>query len=189
DDADQLGPRPKLVNLTADAKLTWRAFTQQLADERNAEDFPRCLDGIWAKLSTYGARLALILHYLRWACDQANDDAVDATSMVLAVQLVDYFKSHARKVSVAIDADPNVDGARRILRWLQKHPEFNDFNRSRVYEDLRGYFSHDSRNLKPPLELLVTLGYLQRKDQDANRRGPKPDAYAVNPKWDRFTNP
>ena len=61
--------------------------------------FPYVLGGPWAKLCGYGARLALILHLSRVACGVVElNGEVDEVSMKGAVALVDYFKSHARRV-------------------------------------------------------------------------------------------
>jgi hypothetical protein len=115
--------RPALLEFDGDARHAWQRFTQRLADEINDEGFPPHLRGPWAKLRSYGARLALILRCLRWAYATAGGevddlDEVDGESMEAAARLVDYFKSHARKIYCIIDADPRCREAKRVLRWL-----------------------------------------------------------------------
>jgi hypothetical protein len=113
--------RPVLLALDGAARHSWEGFTQALADEVNAEDFPPHLRGPWAKLRSYGARLALILRCLRWAYSRSSGDAlgeVDGPSMDAAARLVDYFKSHTRRVHCVLDADPRHRDAGRVLRWI-----------------------------------------------------------------------
>src|SRR5262249_28612913 len=83
-------PRPFLVHLTACGRGAWKRFTEGHAAELNAEDFPAHLIGPWTKLRGYGARLALILHYLRWVTGEANGEDVDGESMDRAAILVAY---------------------------------------------------------------------------------------------------
>jgi hypothetical protein len=89
---------PCLIKLTRCGEKAWQRFTEDHANEMNAEDFQAHLRGPWSKLFGYCARLALIVHYLRWVTGETNDEVVDGESMNRAAELVAYFKEHARKV-------------------------------------------------------------------------------------------
>jgi len=81
--------------------------------------FPPNLEGTWAKLEGYAARLALVIHEIRFALGEAGED-VDAVSMTGAIKLIDYFKSHARKVYAKLKfsaEDKKVLGA---VDWIEK---------------------------------------------------------------------
>jgi hypothetical protein len=116
------GQRPFLLKLTDCGRREWQHFTAAHAAELNAPEFPDHLRGPWAKQKGYSARLALILHCLRWAAAEIHGDTadVDGESVRRAVELVNYFKAHARRVYAAMDADPAVKLARRLLRWLAR---------------------------------------------------------------------
>ena len=69
--------RPFLVNLAHEGKTVWQQFTRQHAAERNADDFPPYLIGPWSKFRGYCGRLALVIHFLRWACGDIESDTAD----------------------------------------------------------------------------------------------------------------
>jgi hypothetical protein len=182
-----LGPRPPLLRLDLDARRVWQRFTEALADEMNAEDFPNHLRGPWSKLKAYCARLALIVDCLRRACGEQPGGEVGAESLERAVRLVDYFKAHARKAYSAIGADERLEDARRILDSLARNPEMETFTRAELYRNLRRYFGRPEA-LEPPLRLLCEHRYLTSSLPDrGGRPGPNPERYTVNPLWDRAT--
>jgi hypothetical protein len=175
------GWRSYVVKLTADDRQAWQLFTREHARERNAEDFPPHLIGPWSKLRGYCARLALILHYLRWAAGEQVGEGVDGESMRRAAKLVAYFKAHARKVYAVIDADPRVAGARRLLQWLQANC-LERFSKRDAYRAVRGAVK-TVEDLDPLLNLLEQHGYV-RPEVTTDRPGPgrKPSPhYEVNP--------
>ena len=64
--SDTVGPRPHFVRLEREARGAWQALVDRLTLEMNDPDFPPQLRGPWSKLKVYAARLALIVHLLRW---------------------------------------------------------------------------------------------------------------------------
>jgi hypothetical protein len=139
--AEIVGWRPFLVKLSEPGRSVWQEFTAGHAAEVNDPDFPPHLVGPWSKLRGYAARLALVAHYLRWAEGEVDDDRadVDAESMARGVKLVNYFKGHARKVYAALEADQQTADARRVLRWLERHPEPEVFTLSFVQQGFRNH--------------------------------------------------
>jgi DNA primase len=181
------GFRPYFYNLTEGAREAWKRFTDAHAAELNDPDFPSHLRGPWSKLRGYCGRLALILHCLRWACSEVEPvyavDAVDASDMENAAQLVAYFKSHVRKVYAALDADPRIAEARKVLRCLERNPDMTVFTRRDLYQHLRRQFKQPEA-LDAPLRLLAEYGYLQGATPErGGRPGPVPERYMVNPIW------
>jgi hypothetical protein len=155
--------RPFVVRLTATGKQAWQHFTQAHAAERNAEDFPPHLIGPWSKLRGYCARLGLIVHFLRWGAGEVQSadgrTDVDGESMNRAVRLVDYFKSHARKVYAVMDADPRVAAARRLVRWIVQG-NVDQFTRRDAYRVMRGSCKTVD-DIDPILLLLEKHGYIR----------------------------
>jgi hypothetical protein len=180
---------PRLVRLTACGRDAWVAFTEAHAAELNAEDFPPCLRGAWSKLRGYCCRLALVVHYLRWACQEVKDEDVDGESVRRAAALVAYFKSHTRKVYAAFDADPKVADARRVLRCLSRHPELDHFTRADLYQHVRRHFGRPDA-LDGTLRLLVDQRHLRVALPDGDGRpGPRTERYQRNPLWDGGEDP
>jgi hypothetical protein len=181
----EYGPLPDRLHLKADAKGEWQAIFNGLVEEQNAEDFPAVLRGPWSKLKVYACRLALIVHLLRWITRETEEKNVEAESVRRAGLLVEYFKSHTRKVYAAIDADPKVFGARRILRYLAAHPAVDGFTRADLYRQLRRHFQQPDA-LNGPLRMLVEHHYLRLAGAaPPGKRGPATDRFEVNPKWER----
>jgi hypothetical protein len=154
-----VGHRPYLVKLTDSGRQAWRRYTRAHAAEVNAEDFPRHLKSPWSKFKGYCARLALILHVLRWACGEDCGEDVDGESLNRAATLVAYFKSHARKVYAAIDASPSVGLGRRLLDWIRRESK-SRFTRRNAYRALRPSCSTVA-DVDPVLALLADHGFIR----------------------------
>jgi DNA polymerase-1 len=176
------GWRPFVVKLTACGKVAWQRFTKAHAAEQNPDEFPRHLRGPWSKLRGYCARLALLLHYLRWAAGEDVGDDVDGPSVDRAVRLVAYFKSHARRVYAVMDADPRVADARKILRWVLAHG-LQRFTKRDAYQGLKGTFK-TVEDLEPGLATLVQHAIIRLEvtpPRGGPGRQPSP-VYELNPR-------
>jgi hypothetical protein len=183
------GWRPFVVRLTSCGRIAWQRFTEAHADERNAEHFPSQLVGPWSKLRGYCGRLALLLHFLRWAGGETDGADVDGQDVDRAARLVGYFKSHMRKVHSLIDADPQAASARRALRWLGNSLNclktlngFRVVSKSELHAGVWGG-SKKLPEVEGAVELLVRHGYL-RPVPEEQRPGPgrKPSPrYQVHP--------
>jgi hypothetical protein len=177
--------RPYTIHLTTSARAEWRQFTVAHAAEVNAEDFPTFLSGPWSKLRGYVVRLALIVHYLRWAVGEVASDTadVDAKSMRAAVQLVTYFKAHARKVYAAIDADPRASPARKLLNWIRREG-CQAFTKRDAYRAIPGTI-RTVDGVDPVLSLLSQHGFVRLAPPATDSRaGRKPSPkYEVHPCW------
>jgi hypothetical protein len=184
--------RPKLLHLSGCGRQAWQRFTDAHAAEMNSDDFPEHLRGPWSKLVAYCGRLALILDCLHFVCGDGGDTAreVNGESMDRAARLIDYFKAHARKVYMVMDADPQLADARRVLECLARNPDLNDFSRADIYRYVRRSFQRPDA-LDAPLKLLVDHRYLFAvvPEKVPGKPGRNPEKYTVNPLWTRTHNP
>jgi len=118
DDDEQ---RPVVVCLTPDAKAAWKAYYNAHAKEQI--DLASELSAAWSKLEEYAARLALVVHFARWAAYDPtlqSADAVDAESMAAGVKLAQWFKGEARRVySLLSESDDDRD-QRRLIEWIER---------------------------------------------------------------------
>jgi hypothetical protein len=169
---DVRGWRPYFVRLSPDGRDAWQTFTHSHAAEVNAEGFPECLRGPWSKLRGYCGRLALVLHYLRWACGEVEGDKsdVDGESVRRAEVLIDYFKAHARRVYSLLDADPRAAPARRLLHWVAQANQAT-FTKRDAYRALRGPRCRSVEDVDPVLALLEQHGHIRRL-LSPGRHGP-----------------
>jgi hypothetical protein len=111
--------QPVLIRLTPDAKAAWKAYYNAHAVEQT--DLTGELSAAWSKLEEYAARLALVLHFVRWA---ANDttleglDRLDVASMSAGIRLAQWFKHEARRVyEMLSESDAERDG-RQLVDWI-----------------------------------------------------------------------
>jgi hypothetical protein len=189
--------RPFLVRLDEGGRQAWQEFTSAHAKELNDEGFPDHLRGPWAKMTGYCARLALVLHFLGWACEHDEDgvrspwhagggrdkDDVGADSVADAARLVTYFKAHAAKAHAAMDGDRRLAGARRVWDWVVRERRA-EFKRWEAHNDLKSQKEFPTPDsLDPVLELLCQHNLI-RVRVEAQRQGPgrRPEpVYEVNP--------
>jgi len=111
--------RPVLVRLSADAKTAWKAYYNAHAVEQ--ADLTGDLSAAWSKLEEYAARLALVLHFTRWAANDptvGNADRVDAASINAAITLARWFKHEARRVYALLDESDAERDQRRLTDWI-----------------------------------------------------------------------
>lgn len=100
-------PNPRPLMLTREARNLFAGAVDALGAEVLDPGFPRRLDGAWAKLRGYLARLSLVLAVCRCATNKVRDECVEVEDLVAATQLLGYFKSHARRVYSELSApDP-----------------------------------------------------------------------------------
>jgi hypothetical protein len=111
--------RPVLLRLSGYAKTAWKAYYNAHADEQ--ADLTGDLSAAWSKLEEYAARLALVVHFVRWAAGDANmakPDLVDAASMNAGIVLTRWFKHEARRVYAMLDETEAERNQRRLVEWI-----------------------------------------------------------------------
>lgn len=116
DDGD---PRPVLVRLDADAKAAWVTYY----DAHGAEqaDLTGDMAAAWSKLEEYAARLALVVHFTRWAAGAvANEATLDAASMSAGIALANWHKREARRVYAMMDESEADGDLRRLAEWIDR---------------------------------------------------------------------
>jgi len=163
--------KPAVLPFTHDAKQLWREWITGHYYEQDASDFPDSLRGPWAKLEGYTARFALIMQMARVACgeDDASQYEIDATSMAAAAELADYFKSHARRVYVYLQATPEDKRALSALAWIRRQAGQSVTAREALHAHLGGVRTADEA--KRLLHDLAERGYGQ-EEETKSTRGP-----------------
>jgi hypothetical protein len=111
--------RPVLVRLSADAKAAWKAYYNAHAIEQAA--LTGDMAAAWSKLEEYAARLALVVHFIRWAASDpmlTNANVVDAASMNAGITLAKWFKREARRVYAMLDESDAERDERQLVDWI-----------------------------------------------------------------------
>jgi replicative DNA helicase len=176
---------PRAIPLDESGRAAWVSFTNCIAGQLNADNFPAHLVGPWNKLREYGARLSLVVRCLRWACGEISDpdEGVGAEDVYRAARLVTYFASHARKVYAEMDSDPVIAMARKIVTWIVGRTKPCDtFTRREAHRLLQSECP-TAQEVDPVLALLVQHGHIRPlfHAENARRGRPASPTYEVHP--------
>lgn len=109
------------IEMTLETRKIWADWYNGHAAERSAERFPSILRGPWAKMDGQLARLAVILHHC--SMDQI-DNWLRPETLLSAIEIVEYFKSHARRVYAHLSQQRG-NNERRLLAGLKEHGELS----------------------------------------------------------------
>jgi hypothetical protein len=140
--------------------------------------------GDWAgKLVGAVCRIAGVFHGLIHAASGDPAKAqIDVKTMLGAIAIGEYLIPHAKAAFFEMGADPSIDSARRILRWVSSK-QISTFTRREAFNSLRGGIQKVDE-LDQPLQMLVNHGYIRGVSLEHNRPGRKPSpTYEVNPLW------
>jgi hypothetical protein len=112
---------PVNVPLSADGKATWVDFYDRHGREQ--AELAGDLAATWSKLEGYAARLALVIHFVRWAVDDpslATVSEIDAKSIEAGVSLSRWFGNEARRVYAILGESDEQRDRRRLVELIQR---------------------------------------------------------------------
>lgn len=184
-------PHPRLLALSPEAAARHEVF--ETAIEPQLGEFGELAHvADWGgKLAGATARLAGLLHLAAHGDDEVPWEIpiADAT-MVAAVTIArEFLTPHALAAFAAMGADPALEDAQLVLRWLAR-TDRTTVSRRDLLAGLPKRF-REGRQLDAALRLLVTAGYL-RERKPVDRRGqpgrPPSPLFDCNPRW-RPQNP
>jgi hypothetical protein len=121
----------------------------------------------WAsKLVGAIARIAGILH-LAWHIDLERpwNEPVLLETIESAIAIGDFYLAHAKAAFAEMGADPEVEAARHVLRWIECKG-IGAFSERDAYQALKGRFKKVS-DLRPVFRLLVDHGYVRERPRTA----------------------
>jgi hypothetical protein len=129
--------------------------------------FPAHLLGPWSKLEGYCARLALILHLCRVVAGEAEGEEIDEISTFGAAELVDYFKTHARRAYASLRATKEDQRVVQTIRWLRKqaHPV-----------TVREMVRHNVAGVRTTAETIQLLRELEERSAGTLQAGSRADS-------------
>lgn len=138
----------------------------------------------WAnKLSGAVLRIAGLLHVADYAAYNSHysQNEISEATIARAIRFAQYLIPHAQAAYAEIGADPAVESARLVLRWIEK-TGVRAFSKRDCYQGVKGTLKR-ADDLDPVLSLLCDHGYI-REQETIERAGPgrKPSPnYDVNP--------
>lgn len=186
-DPDERRVRPWFVRFTPAALDCYASWYDDHCREAEGSDFPPHLAGCWSKLRAYCARLALVLGCLRWACNPEATGApdIDRLDTEGAVNLIDYFKAHNRRVRVLLRHGPDDSAdALAILRWLRGSGR-TEVSIREIRNNFQGRFAGDDPALETAIRWLENRHHIRPRidpEPRGKRRGrPASPVYEINP--------
>ena len=149
---------PKHLRLSPEAHVEWKAFARQVEGHlRPSGEFEHLKD--WAgKLPGAVLRVAGIFHCVTHAHGTPQNHAISVTTIGQALLLLTVLAKHTRAVFDLMGSDPDLEGARRIMRWVERE-RLDRFTARDCFNALRGTYSKVVQ-LDPFFKILVERGQL-----------------------------
>src|SRR5262249_15695781 len=114
--------KPRILGLTARAKELFIQFFN--AHARDQMTLGQDLAAPWSKLEGYAARLALLIHCIRFAAaDPTLEDPgqVDDVSMEAGIKLSDWFGNEAKRVYAMLSETQEEADQRELIELIKRH--------------------------------------------------------------------
>ncbi|KSU78475.1 Protein of unknown function [Fictibacillus enclensis] len=135
---------PTLVKLSDKAKFAYTMWYDNTEEETEKAGFPEALKGVWKKLKGLHPRILLIMHILKWADNykMVNKGLVEDELVIFTNYIMDYFKSHAKKVFQFTQSNMQDKNAIKLMEYVkskgEKHEKglcmrVNAINRGKVF--------------------------------------------------------
>jgi len=170
-----------VLRLSAEARKRHRDFMREL-EPRLGPTGDLAATADWAaKLAGAVGRLAGLLHLAEIRTEAAGEEPISAETMDRALSIGRYLILHAQTAFAEMGADPETEGAQRILAWL-KRTGMEAFTKRDAHQALRATFRR-AADLDAPLTALEERGYI-RPLPEVDRPGAgrkRSPAYEVHP--------
>ncbi len=179
-EGDPIG-RPLYV--TSEANELLKEFESEI-ESRLGDDGDLATITDWAgKLCGGVVRISAVL----WLVENADrltpwPDKISADCMSRAITIGRYLIQHAKAAFAEMGADPNVENAKRLLRWIERD-RVKAFTRRDAHQAHRARFKTVDE-IDPVLDLLESHNYIRpqlQMDQETRRGRKASQPYEVNP--------
>lgn len=181
---DQNGePAPRLLYLSFEANEVLKDFEREL-EPQLTEDGELGVIADWAgKLCGAVVRISAVL-WLAENADRLNPWPKDISGDVMfrAIKIGLYLIEHAKAAFAEMGADPQVEHAKRLLRWIERE-RVKTFTRRDAHQAHRARFK-TVEEIDPVLDLLESHNYIRQQlqmDQETRRGRKASQPYEVNP--------
>lgn len=162
-------PAPRTLYLAADANALLKQFETEL-EPQLAEDGAMGTMADWAgKLAGAVLRIASILHLAEHVQNLSCwSQHVSADTMKRAIAIGRYLIPHAKTAYAEMGADPQIENAKHLLRWIEKTGH-RSFTKRDAHQAHKGRFKKVTE-IEPALELLEAHDYIRARIDAAERR-------------------
>lgn len=113
---------PKLLRFSKEAKEAYILWYDVTERETTIAGFPETLKGVWKKLKGLHPRILLIMFMLKWASDprEVKMDLIDQEVVIYTNYMMDYFKTHAKKVFQFTQSNFEDKNAIKLMEYVRK---------------------------------------------------------------------
>ncbi|MBI3129505.1 MAG: DUF3987 domain-containing protein [Candidatus Tectomicrobia bacterium] len=173
-------PVPVVFEFSDDAFSEWREFSAATERElREDGEYAQITD--WAgKLPGAAARIAGLLHCVQHAGAVSFPTAISRDTVQSALEIAAILSKHALAAFGLMGADPAIEGAKRVWRWI-KTSRVKSFTARECFQALKGTFGRMGE-LQPALAVLVERAYIAEAPREkCNVPGRPSKTYTVNP--------
>lgn len=178
--SDEAGkPCAHTLKLSDGALQAWLTFAHKVeAMQREGGAFFHLGDTGWpGKFPGAVARIAALLHIARHALVRPWEHEISLEDMAAALRMADALSAHALAVFDLMGADPALDGARVLLRWIEREGK-QEF----TFRDC--HYAHKTRfkrapELEPMIDVLTERHYIRPRVAKVAHRPSR--IFEVNP--------
>ncbi len=159
------------MRLTPEGKAAWVTFYNEHALEHT--ELTGELSAAWSKLEGYAARLALVVHCVRWAANDptlADPDAMDEMSIGAGVRLSRWFGNEARRVYAMLSESDGQRERRRLVELIGR--KGGELTARELQQSSRHYTTADAA--EKALDELVKAGFGSWQEQEPTAKGGRP---------------
>lgn len=170
-------PCPQILKVSGDALQAWQSFAHRVeAGMREGGTYAHLTD--WAgKFPGAVARIAALLHIARHALARPWEKEISLEDMSAALRMAETLSAHALVVFDLMGADPALDGARVVLRWIEREGKAEFTFRDCHYIHKTRY--KRAAELEPIIDVLIERHFIRsRVEKVAHRPSRKLE---VNP--------
>ncbi|MEZ5315478.1 MAG: YfjI family protein [Chlamydiales bacterium] len=166
------------LNLSPEAYEKWFGYSRAIEIQMD-EGGPLAFMTDWAgKLAGQIARIGALIHIARYASEKPWMQAISMEDMGAAIKIGHYLSKHAQAVFDLMGADPALEGAKAVLRWVAAN-RYESF----TFRDCQ--YAHKSRfkkakELQDSIEVLLDNYFIIEAEQEKKTGRPSRVLY-VNP--------
>ena len=179
-DDEQGRPTVHTIELSKKSREVFKEFQAEVERMLRPEAELGRLQDWGNKFPSRVGRIAGLLHMAQFRSEPSKK--LQSVTMRAAIKIGRYLADHARVAFDMAGADPNTEGARRILDWILATGR-TEFSRREAHRELMCHFAK-AKHLDGPLKTLGEKGYIRPLQSDEPKpKGGRPPSpiFAVNP--------
>ena len=166
------------LTLSEEAFTNWQLWSRSIEMQMKEGGLLAHITDWAGKLPGAIARIAALLHVMRYAHANPERQSIRLVDMNAAIEIGGFLKHHALAVFDLLGQDKNRSGAEKVLAWIVKSNVIG-FTRRECHRDLRSYFSK-VQELDAALGLLIDHNYIREVSPEPVAHRPS-KKYLVSP--------